>query len=659
MSLTFLNPLFLFGLAAGILPILIHRLAKRKATLKKFPAVRLLIQSQRVMMQPQRLKHLLLLVLRILTVMGLAFMMARPVLTHQGLLSLRDEREKIIILDNSLSMGYREGIGERYDLAKKAATKVIESLKGQVLIVPTASLRSRPLSENDIQWLRTEEALIELDRIPLSFGRGDPGVALGIAYRKLKDFKKPGEILMISDMVRGDWEGFSLNKLGIASSEVGITFLRIGHPGRDSNFAIKGVKLAEGEAVVGVPARLEVTVSNLSNQSGSTLAQLYLSGIKGDQKSMDLKAMEDGKVYFEIILDRPGWVDGEVRLSGDRLPLDDIFYFSLKVREKVKVLVVDGDPKRSLRASESYYIANALNPGRSEGSPFLSKIITDEELVNLDVKPYDAIFLLNVARPQASKLSSILGSGKLVFIFLGDRVVPEEYNSFSFLPWKLREVKETGPLRPERIAQIDDRREVLKSFSGSSGESLRSASFYRHFKIEGSTRNLLTLGNKDPLLVEDFLGGGKLFLFSSSADMDWNNLPLKVSYLPLIQGLLKEAVGLRKDYFNGGLLFGEPFKEKVHPAQVTGPERGPGIYQFLLPSGEVRIGINPPLEESDLSKVAQDEMKRRFGTTDIKMVDYRDEDLSRIHARKKELWPFILAFVLVVLTVEMGVANRI
>ena len=118
--------------------------------------------------------------------------------------------------------------------------------------------------------------------------------------------------------------------------------------------------------------RLEATVSNLSDQSGSTLVQLYLSGVKKDQKSITLKAGEEGKVYFELSFDKPGWVNGEVRLSGDRFPHDDLFYFPLKIRDKVRVLVVDGDPRTSLRAGESYYLVNALHPVEAEGSPFLT-----------------------------------------------------------------------------------------------------------------------------------------------------------------------------------------------------------------------------------------------------------------------------------------------
>ena len=108
-------------------------------------------------------------------------------------------------------------------------------------------------------------------------------------------------------MARGDWEGLDLSKLGMVS-DAEVTFLRIGGQGRDPNFCVKSVNLIEGEAVVGSPARLEVVVSNLSEKSGTTLVQLYLSGIKVDQKSIDLKAGEDGKAYFELFL-RETWMD--------------------------------------------------------------------------------------------------------------------------------------------------------------------------------------------------------------------------------------------------------------------------------------------------------------------------------------------------------------
>ena len=654
MNLTFLNPLFLFGLAAGILPILIHRLTQRKAIQRKFSAVRLLLQSQRVTAKPQRLKHFLLLALRILAVLGLVFMMARPVFTRPGLASFGGGGAKVIILDNSLSMGFREQRGERYDLAKKAAKEALQGFEGQVAIIPTVDVQGRQTTPKGVQWMKTEEALKALEGIPLSFGRGDTVSALGLAYQRLSDLKTSKQILILSDMVRGDWEALDLSKLGMVS-DADVTFLRIGGEGRDPNFCIKSVSLIEGEAVVGAPARLEAVVSNLSEKSGTTLVQLYLSGTKVDQKSIDLKTEEDGKAYFELFLEKPGWIDGEVRLSGDSLPSDDIFYFSLKVREKVKVLIVDGDPRTSLKGSESYYLINALRPGGLESSPFLIRVITEPEMASVDLRPYDAIFLLNAARPYPSRLASFLESGKPVFIFLGDRASPEEYNAFTLLPWRIGELRDLRQ-NPERIAQIDHSREALHSLSRGS-ESLKSASFRRYFKIEGSTKKLLTLGNQDPLLVETDVGRSKLFLFASSADLDWNDLPLKAAYLPMIQGLLKEAVGLAGSSFPAGLRVGESFKEQVRPVQIRGPQGGPGIYQFSLPSGEARRGVNPPYEESDLAKMAESELQKKFGTIAVKVIEYREGTLKDLQAGRKELWPFLLAFLMVVLAVEMVLAN--
>jgi hypothetical protein len=79
-------------------------------------------------------------------------------------------------------------------------------------------------------------------------------------------------------------------------------------------------------------------------------------------------------------VEKPGWIDGEVRLTPDRLAADDVFYFPLKVHEKVKALVVDGDPKTSLKAGESYYLVSALNPGGGERSPFTVRVIAENEM---------------------------------------------------------------------------------------------------------------------------------------------------------------------------------------------------------------------------------------------------------------------------------------
>jgi len=87
MSLVFASPLMLLGLITGVIPILIHRLTHQKTIKKPFSAVRLLIRSQKVVARPQRLKHLLLLALRVAAIALVMLMAARPSLVRPGLLA--------------------------------------------------------------------------------------------------------------------------------------------------------------------------------------------------------------------------------------------------------------------------------------------------------------------------------------------------------------------------------------------------------------------------------------------------------------------------------------------------------------------------------------------------------------------------------------------
>jgi hypothetical protein len=504
-----------------------------------------------------------------------------------------------------------------------------------------------------------EKALKELSSIPLSYGRGDLKACLHLAYQKLRELKMGKEIFIVSDLTRGDWEGFALNKLDVVPAEAEMTILRIGGSRRDPNLTVKEAGWVEGEAVMDVRSRLEATVSNLSDRSGAALVQLFLSGIKVDQKSIDLSAMGEGKVYFDLSPDKKGWVNGEVRLSSDNLPLDDNFYFPLKVREKIRILIIDGAPKASLKESESYYLINALRPGDSEESPFTPRVISEEELAKTDTNSYEVIVWMNVARLQGSQLASIVESGKPILLFLGDRVIPDEYNRIPLFPWRIRERKEAPAGKPERIAQVDDRRDFLKPFSGPGGESLRAASFHRYFKVEGSMGSLLSFGNHNSLLVESEVGKSKIFLFTSSGNLDWNDLPLKAAYLPLIQRMMREAVGSLRDPIPSTIRFGEPFGEKTQATQLAGPEGGSGIYQFFPPSGEMRQGVNTPFEESDLGKLTKEEVRRKFGGKNINIVEYKEGGSGNLQTDRKEIWPFLLAFLLTVLGVEMVVANGV
>ena len=243
MNITFMNPLFLFALAAGIIPILIHRLVQRHGKVKKFSAVRLLLLSQQNLVRPERLKQLILLILRVLAVMCLALLVARPVWLFSGVFSSGQEGAKVLILDNSMSMGFREDRGDRFELAKAHGRDILKSLRGRVIILPTATAPGKNLDDLSPEWMSPERARQELETISLSFGKGDPAGALNLAFQAAKEVKAPLEAVILTDMVRGAWEGLNLSQLKNVPPGPTLTFVRFGADQRDPNLGVKDVRL--------------------------------------------------------------------------------------------------------------------------------------------------------------------------------------------------------------------------------------------------------------------------------------------------------------------------------------------------------------------------------------------------------------------------------
>ncbi len=147
-GLTFLNAIFLAGLAAAVLPILIHLFSKKKAQDVPFSSIEYLREISIKKVRRMRLRQFLLLALRVLIIACFAFAMMRPALQGTGSTVSRGSSTVAILLDNSYSMGAfdpavtgalpdaraLEGLsgGEEATLfgqAKKRALEVIDLMK--------------------------------------------------------------------------------------------------------------------------------------------------------------------------------------------------------------------------------------------------------------------------------------------------------------------------------------------------------------------------------------------------------------------------------------------------------------------------------------------------------------------------------------------------
>ena len=117
--MSFLSPLFFAALGAIAIPILVHLIQRERNRVVHFPSLMFLQRIPYQSVRRRRIRHWLLLALRVTAIALLVLAFARPFFP-QGALSAAaagGAREVVILLDQSASMGY----GDHWQRARDAA----------------------------------------------------------------------------------------------------------------------------------------------------------------------------------------------------------------------------------------------------------------------------------------------------------------------------------------------------------------------------------------------------------------------------------------------------------------------------------------------------------------------------------------------------------
>ena len=108
-------------MAAASIPLIIHLIKRNKAVKLPFAAIRFLQLEPNQRVKSQKLKQLLLLLMRMTAMALLAMAFARPF--FQGLeaggIFGEESKAAVILIDNSFSMGYQKRLGSAISEAQK------------------------------------------------------------------------------------------------------------------------------------------------------------------------------------------------------------------------------------------------------------------------------------------------------------------------------------------------------------------------------------------------------------------------------------------------------------------------------------------------------------------------------------------------------------
>ena len=702
MSVFFLNPVYLFGLFAAGLPVLIHLLNRRKLQRIRFPAVRFILLSQKRISRSYRLRHWLLLALRTLAIIVLVLLLANPIFqTGAGLFAGGGPVSLVIVLDNSLSMTWSAD-GNGFKQAKDAVRFLVGALDegDRAAIIPTN------LTGKELLRLKGEKEVLfkELEAIEISDGTANFSAALTKAYELLNEPAGQKEIRLITDMGLTGWDQFSTSSLKQYDPSIPLKTIRTDKRQPTANATIKEVRLAGSSVGVDLPLRFEAVLANFgAAEVKEVLVQLGIDGRAKEQKLTVIPARGEATVSFETQLTQSGAHFGRITLKKEGLSGNTAEHFGLEAQDKLKILVVDGDPQTSLVQSESFFLVRALNPaGEQDTSIYLPTVIIAEGLSATSLDPYQVVVLCNVPTIPDSllpKLQNYLRQGGGILIFGGDRLQMENYNLKLFqsspplLPAELRD-KRIGPeAGGEKIARFDLAHPALKGFSDPIlQDSIKSARVWGYSRTAAPGKTaLISLSNGDPLLIEQKLGAGKLIFLTTSADRDWNDLPVKTAYLPLIQSLTSYLAGGRRGTMDPGIAVGDP-KEISFPPGYVGkslriikpdkreaevpltPEKDravalfkgndrAGIYRLSLSGGTPKdsgtvslYAVNSPFLESRLEEISEGELQAKLKPIPVQVISM---DTLQQGGKRLDLALPLVGFLIVTLLTEGWLAQRI
>ena len=372
-----LHPILLTGVALVGLPILLHLIMRQEPKRLPFPAFRFLKLRRRINQRKIRLRHLLLLALRMLVILATALALFQPELLSERL-SIRSEQPvaAVLVIDTSPSMGYvlsdRSGLTE----ARQRGLKLLEEpAQGPWTALDEARFRALELlgelppnsrvavldtADREAGWaLSAADARKRIQLMKKTRAGNAPVTrAVQAAYQLFArgdQELKPGQqplprlLCVFSDRTLSSWDSARVPDLvslreRVKEPAISGVYLDVGVE-KPVNMAITGAEVRPQVVPGHLPAVISVTVQ-ATGQGGENAVVCRFDGeTEAERKPVKVAPNEPATVEFRRAGLKPGLHQAEITLvTDDSLPFDNRRYVTFRVREPRLLLAVADEP---------------------------------------------------------------------------------------------------------------------------------------------------------------------------------------------------------------------------------------------------------------------------------------------------------------------------
>lgn len=574
--MSFLAPYLLWGGLAATIPVVVHLFFRARYRTVYWAAMRFLRQAMEQTSRRLRLQELLLLWLRILVLLLLALALARPT-TQVVLGGVSGEAvDAVILLDHSMSMDAKDGALTRLERARAAAKAAVANLPPnstvQIIAVSDRAALIGPRRSADL-----DQANAAIDQIKVTSRGTNLAPGFQLALEALRRGTAPNrELYVLTD---GQTSGFDQQTVALAEAArdcrklATIYLCRCGRE-LERNATITGIAPQSGLPHVGQRISFAVLVKNTGRETVRDLVvSLSADGDDRRRESQPVPRLEPGETRAVTLSTRwnePGLHAITANLQSDELSADDQYDRVIRVRDRVRVLVVDGSPAgREAEKASSYYLLHALLPIKeSEKSRYFlqARLASPSKVTPQQLSEYDLCILANVRLlPEAGQRGEVLPAefvsgldrfvreGRSLIVFCGDQVVPGDYAKVLLDRWPLLPMRPTAVRNYAENAETgidrtsltdpaftrfrDD--ETYQSISQMKTRRLVAAQELPAEEGRSATKVLMRATDGNPLIASRSVGAGSVAMVATSADVTWTDMALWVNaYVPLIDALM-------------------------------------------------------------------------------------------------------------------------
>ncbi|MFN7805409.1 MAG: BatA domain-containing protein [Planctomycetaceae bacterium] len=666
----FASPSLLWWVGLAGAPLVIHLLYRRKFRETPWAAMKFLLEAARKNARRLRLEQLLLLALRMLLILLAVLALAEPLVKQAGTFFQAGlPVHRVLVLDASASLGARAGDEELFSRAQRLAREIIErSQPGDALnLVRLSSLPPRVIVQTPS--FSASSVLEELDRLEVSPASAGLLTGLEETVPLLKSVPEISrkEVYLLSDFQRATWDLGSgdegarlrgvLKKIGDAAE---LVLIDTGEPAL-ANVGITAIESLEMVPIANRPVRVRVSLRNFGSEAVADRdLQLLVDDRLVDRRTISLAAGAETSELFTPLIDSAGPHRIEARLADDSLPFDNRRWLTLAVKDRVRVLCVNGRGSGRGASQGTDYLQLALAPRNRRGgltsgerSVLEPVVIKDTDFGGQDLSLFDCVWLVDVRRlteREMALLEVFARQGGGVVFGVGDQVQVRDYNDLLYrdgkglLPARLGERQGDPGVRDSvyRFDPGDFAHPILAAFQGNPDAGLESTISYARFAVTGweeaGARVALRFDDGAPAILEKPLGLGRVILVTTSLDEQWSLWPLWPSYVPLVQEITQVAAlgrGGQRGRLVGDSLeaavpvaVGDASIEIQRPAGerdqvrasvegtearfVFGPAVEPGIYEARIPPPSLKtelFAVNFDTIESRLTNFTPNELR--------------------------------------------------